>query len=258
MQINKEQLYELIKDIKTKKEYEEDIKKIQTEYDQLFDENTASLLIIDELGRNKQNICKISDLKTGEECTVYGQITKINQQRTFNRKNGSNGRVVNLELTDNTGRCLLVLWDKDVELVKNKTIQKGTNVKIINGYVKEGYKNIELNVGRWSIIETEPENAPENIINETIKEDENIIRGKLIEIEPTHAFFKDNGEFGFVTKIKIMENTIVKKISVWDEKVKEIQKYRIGTQIEITNLDTREKNGTKELHLNGRSNIKKL
>jgi hypothetical protein len=143
-------------------------------------------------------------------------------------------------------------------IVKNKTIQKGTNVKIINGYVKEGYKNIELNVGRWSIIETEPENAPENIINETIKEEENIIRGKLIEIEPTHAFFKDNGEFGFVTKIKIMENTVVKKISVWDEKVKEIQKYRIGTQIEITNLDTREKNGTKELHLNGRSNIKKL
>ena len=89
-------------------------------------------------------------------------------------------------------------------------------------------------------------------------EDENIVRGKLIEIEPTHAFFKDNGEFGFVTKIKIMENTVVKKISVWDEKVKEIQKYRIGTQIEITNLDTREKNGKKELHLNGRSNIKKL
>lgn len=258
MQINKEQLYNLIKDLKTKKEYEEEIKKIQTEYDHLFDENTASLLIVDELGRNKQNICKISDLKTGEECTVYGQVTKINQQRTFNRKNGSNGRVINLELTDNTGKCLLVLWDKDVELVKNKTIQKGTNVKIINGYVKNGFKDIELNAGRWSIIETEPENAPENIIKEPIKEDRNIIRGKLIEIEPTHAFFKDNGEFGFVTKIKIMENTVVKKISVWDEKVKEIQKYKIGAQIEITNLDIREKNGVKELHLNGRSNIKKL
>ena len=38
------------------------------------------------------------------------------------------------------------------------------------------------------------------------------IIGKLIKIEPTKAFFKDNGEFGFVTNIDIKTDTIEKKI----------------------------------------------
>jgi len=79
----------------------------------------------------------------------------------------------------------------------------------------------------------------------------------LISMEATNAFFRDNGEFGFVTKIKIKEKDDVKQLTVWDEKVKEIQRFKQGDSIEITNVDKRQKNGNAELHVNGNSTIKK-
>ena len=256
MHKTEEQLYETIKDLKTKNEFKEEIKKRQKEYDNLLDEDSIALMIVDELGRNKQNISKINELEPGMECTVFGKITNINQIRNFNRKNGSTGRVINLELTDENGTCGLVLWDKDVELVKNKTMQKGTNVKIINGYIKDGFNGIEINVGRWGLIGIEPEDIPGS--KKGKPSERNIIQGKLIEIEPTRAFFKDDGEFGFVTNIKLGAEDNIKQIAIWNEKVKEIQKLKQGDSIEIENIDIRQKNGKEELHVNSKGVIKKL
>jgi len=256
MHISKQELYQQIQDIKTKEQFQKEIDKLKKEYDGLFDDETSALLIVDELGRNKENTSKVNDLKPGIDSTIFGRVTKINQLRSFNRKNGSAGRVINLELTDETGSCGLALWDKDVELVKNKAIKKGTDIKIINGYVKDGFNGIEINVGRWSIIEIQPDTKPDlKIENQSLTKG---IIGKLIEIEPTRAFFKDNGDFGFVTNIKLETKEDIKQITVWDKKVKEIQKIKKGTVLEINDIDTREKNGEKELHINSKGIIKKI
>ena len=221
MHKNKIQLYEDVKDIKTKKEFEKEIKDIQKECDDLFDEETVALFLVDKLGRNRQNISKISDLKPGLECTVFGRITNIGESRNFERKNGSSGRVINLGLTDDKGTCNLVLWDKDVELVTNNMIKEGTNIKVVNGYIKNGFTGLELNIGRWSMLKIEPGDMPESI--DRAPNTKNNVKGKLVKIESTRAFFKDNVEFGFVTTIKIKEKNEEKQIIVWDAKVKEIQ-----------------------------------
>jgi len=256
MQKNKNQLYEEIKDLKTKKEFLAEINKIKKDYDDLLDEDTAALLIVDELGRNKQNICKINEIKPEMECSVFGKITNINPSKNFNRKNGSTGKVINLELSDETGSCGLALWDKDVELITKKTIQIGTKVKIINGYIKNGFNGLEINVGRWGLIEIEPE---EKIIPKIEKSENNsIIIGILVEVEPTKAFFRDNGEFGFITKIKVQTKEELKEIIIWDQKVKEIQKIKKGEYLKIEHFDIRNNNGKKELHLNSKGIILKL
>ena len=61
MHKNKDQLYEDINDLITKNKFEKEIKNRKKEYDDLIDENTLALLIVDELGRNKQNVSKIAD-----------------------------------------------------------------------------------------------------------------------------------------------------------------------------------------------------
>ena len=256
MHKSKDQLYQQIKDIKSKEEFKKEIQQLQNEYDQLLDDSTAALIIVDELGRNKQSISKINKLEPGMECTVFGRITNYDQSRNFNRKNGSTGQVINLELADDTGTCRLALWNRDVELVKNKTIQIGTNVKIINGYIKNGFNGIEINVGRWGLIEIEPEDMID--LNKEKWIENKVIRGKIIEIEPTRAFFKDNGEFGFVTDVKLETKEGIKQITVWDEKVKDIQKLKKGNSIEIKDIDIRQKNGKKELHINSKGVIKKI
>lgn len=256
MDKNKDQLYDKIKDLKTKKEFDQEISSIQKENDYLFDEETAALLIVDELGRNKENICKIADLEHGTECTVFGKISYIDKSRKFNRKNGTQGRVINLELSDGTDSCRLALWDKDVDLVEKRIIKKGTNVKIINGYVKEGFSGLEINVGRWGLIDINPENIP-RIVEEYIPPlDE--ITGKIIKKEPTKAFFKDDGEFGFVTCVKLETKDGVKQITLWDKKVKEIQNFKQGDQINIKNINIKEINGKKEIHSMSKTTIKRV
>ena len=204
-------------------------------------------------GRNKKNQCSIEDLHPGIECTVSGTITDINEMRKFDRKNGSIGRVVNLELTDSTGSCGLVLWDKDVELINNKSIKIGTKLKLVNAYTKEGYSGLEVNIGRWSILEIEPDDFPDFSHKQSINQ--NKIKGTIVEIEPTRSFFKDDGEFGFVTNIKIKDKDNVKQLTLWNEKVKEIQGLKQGDQIEINNIDIKQKNGKKEIHVNGKGII---
>ena len=255
MHRTKNQLYEVIKDLKTKNDFEKEIKETRKNYDDLLDEDTTALLIVDELGRNKQNICNISDLKPDTECTVFGKITNISESRNFKRKNGSNGMVANLDLTDDTGTCRLVLWNRDVELLKNKTLRKDTNVKIVNGYVKDGFNCLEVNVGRWGLIEVEPEQMPD--LNNKKTDDGKNIMGTLADIEPTRTFFKDSGEIGFVTTIKIKDKSSTRTLTVWDEKVKEIRCFKKGDLLEITGIDIRNKNGKNEEHVNGRSTIKR-
>ena len=261
MQQSKDQLYELIKDLKTKEEFEKEIQERYQQYEQLFNEDTVALFIIDELGKNKQVISKIADLKPDSDHAVVGTVTNIYELRTFTRKNGTSGRVVNLDISDDTGTCRLVLWDKDVDQIKNKDIKKGTKIKIINGYTKNGYSGLEINLGRWGLLETETNDTSE--IKETepdeIKGTEpDEIKGTLIEKEATRAFFKDTGEFGFVTKIKIKDDKGEKHITIWDEKVKEIQKYKIGDQILLKNVTVKQNNGRTELHANGHCTIKQF
>jgi replication factor A1 len=256
MDLTKKQLYERVKDLLSEKEFDTKIEQLIDEYDELFDEETAALIIVDELGRNTQNICKIGELDSRMETTISGRITRINNSRDFKRKNGTVGRVINLDISDDTGTCGLALWDKDVELVENKQIQVGTYLKIINGYVKDGFNGIEINVGRWGFIKINPDEKPK-IDTSKLKNDK-IIKGKLVVKEPSRAFFKDDGEFGFVTTIYLDTKDGRKKITVWDKQVKEIQKIKNGTQIELSDVDIKSKNDKTELHLNGRGTIKKL
>jgi replication factor A1 len=255
MHIAKDDLYELIKDLKTKKQFQDKINKIKQEYDDLLDEDAIALLIIDKLGRNKQSYCKITDMTVGLECSVIGKILDIRSPKKFNRKNGTIGRVINLEISDETGKCLLVLWDKDVDFVTNKLIKIGSNIKIINGYVKDGFNGKELNLGRWGFLEVLSEDAIE--LNKDKNQIDTII-GKITEIEPTRAFFRDDGEYGFVTNIKLDIGFEKKLITVWGEKVKEIQKLKKGEKIEIKNFSYKIFNDREEIHLNSKGEINKI
>lgn len=255
MHKTKDELYELIKDLKNKSEFEEEIKKRSQECDGLFDKDTIALFIVDELGRNSQVISKISDLKPDSEYTVVGKITNIYDSRSFKRKNGKSGQVINLDITDDTGTCRLVLWNKDVEQVKNKDIVWGTKVKIINGYTKNGYFGIEINLGRWGLLEVEPDD--QLILNKLPQKNSEYIKGILTFREPSRAFFRDNGEFGFVTKIKIKTEDKEKQVTVWDTKVKEIQKFKIGEKLIIKNVTIKLINGLEEINVNGNSIIQR-
>lgn len=245
MHKTKTELHELIADIKPKKEFEKEITKHYSLYDELVDKDTIAYLLVDKLGRNNQSITKITDLAPNGDYTVVGTVHSIADSKTFQRKNGSPGKVLNLEITDETGTCRLVLWNGDIDLIKNKEIRPGTKLKIINGYTKSGYTGgMEIHLGRWGALEVQPTDDP------TQSQDlSDIITGILVLTEPTKAFFKDNGEFGFVTTITMKEQNVKKELILWGHNVKDIQTCRIGERITLKNVTKKWGNGKTEYHV---------
>lgn len=255
MHKTKAELIELISDIKTKKEIEKDIQTRYKNYQELVDKDTIAFLLVDELGRNKQSITKIVDLTPNGDYTVVGKVVSISDSKTFKRKNGSAGKVINIEITDETATCRLVLWNGDTEYIKNKEIQQGTCLKVINGYTKPGYTGgVEINLGRWGLLEVEPVDASTQKQQQNKGQD---ITGVLIKKEATKAFFKDDGEIGFITTITVKEQNIEKHIILKDHHVKQIQAYKIRDGIILKNVLKKWENGKTEFHLNTQGSIEK-
>lgn len=253
MPLSIEHLFSLIQDIKSKDWFEGEIEQRYQQYAELFDRETIALLIVDELGRNTQAMTTIDQLQKKDECTVRGTVQKIHELRTFSKKNGYQGKVVNIDISDASGTCRLVLWNKDVDLIKQHHLAEGTTIKIINGYIKQGYTGeLEIHLGRWGALEVIAD--PTESIPSTTSQDTSV-EGTLINKEPTKAFFKDNGEFGFVTTIVIQTKTEKKKVVLWDKHVKNIQHFNIGEKITLNGLIQKQNNGADEWHVNGESSI---
>ena len=246
--------YEKIKDLIDKDDYIKKINQIKNESDDLFDENICSLLLIDELNRSDYNNNKINNLEPGMESTLIVKIENIGIIREFQKKNGYKGRVINIDVFDETGNCKLVLWDNDVDLIIKNKITINSFIKIINGYVKNGIDGIEINIGRWSLIEL----LSDDFLSKNNLKNDKFLIGKILEISPTKPFFKNNGEYGFFSSIKIQEKNKIKKLFIWNEKVKEIQKYKPGDIIKFKGVETKNNNGINEKHVSINSIIEKI
>ena len=252
----KKELYELVSDLKTKKEFDQEVKTRVKRFDGLIDADTAAFLLVDELGRNTHSITNISELEPEKDASVIGRVISISDSKTFKRKNGTAGKVLNLEIADDTSTCRLVLWNDDIDLVKNKKIQNGTTVKVINGYTKAGYTGgLEINLGRWGLLEVEP------ALDKCAKEPEAAylgeIAGILVRKEATRAFFKDDGEFGFVTTVTINQDGLETPVTLWDRCVKDVQRFKPGDRIVLRHVTTKQNNGKTEYHVNGDGIIQK-
>lgn len=234
-----EDIYSKVKDMLSRDTFMKLIEKEKETYGYLIDDVTAALLVVDKFGRNFFTTKKIEEIEVSTEVTLYVKIDKIGEVKETKK-----GKVVDIVISDDTGSCILVLWDANTELVNHKKLYEGCVVKIINGYVKEGYYGLEINVGKWGAIEIESKvmNIKVNKwrkLNEVKKGIANI-EGKILQINPTKIFFTENGE-RFLTKIIMEDESGEREIMVWDEMVKEIQGL-LGRKIKILNVYV--KNGT--------------
>ena len=249
--------FKSIEDLTTWDQFKKEISKKKEKYDGLFDDITIANIIIDKMGRNKEGFVKINDLHPGIECSISGTITSLSEPKTFTRKNNTQGRLVSVILTDETGSVPVILWNENVRLIETQKIQVHSMVTIINGYTKKGYHGVEMNVGNWSQIEiSEQKNNTLKTSDQLIKA--NCLKGKIQTIQPTTVFFRDDGTEGFISKITLKTQKKTEKIILWDEQVKNLQQFSIGDEICITNADFKMKNGENEIHVNGRATIKRL
>ena len=127
--------------------------------DFLTDE-TAARIVASELGVESVQEplrleIQIQDLVSGlNDVTVAGQVVAVYPQKTFTRRDWTEGKLASLLVSDKSGTLRVVLWDNKVELVESGKIQREQTIRISHGYVREGWGgNLELHVGQRGSID---------------------------------------------------------------------------------------------------------
>lgn len=147
--VSVEELYLLVQDILTKERFMDEIKRRRKEYGGLLDDEAIAYLIVDEYGRNLGNKMKIVELYNGVNATLEVKVEKI---LGIEVKKDGKYRIMRVEVSDDTGKCILVLWNDEIEEI-GKNLKPGMKIKIVNGYARDNIYGLQISLGKWGIIQ---------------------------------------------------------------------------------------------------------
>jgi len=164
---------------------------------------------------------RIEDLTIGaSDVDLLGVILDTDTVRTFDRDDGSEGKVSNLTVGDETGRVRVTMWDERADRVEE--LEAGETVEVVDGYVRERDGELELHVGSRGAVETvdaDVEYVPETTdIEELELEDVVDIAGGVIETSEKRTFDRDDGSQGQVRNVRIKDDTGEIRVALWGDK----------------------------------------
>jgi len=215
----------------------------------------------------------ISDITLNmKNIVLVGRIKDIFNLNSFKKSNGEVGYVGAFKLHDNTGDIRIVLWDDQVNVLKDERFEKNEIVKILNGNAKQGrYGGIEIHIGRFSKIVLAPEDVDYKkypkikeefkLINEI---NENLgsisIEGKVMNRSPVREFTRKDGQNGKVCSLTVRDSSGKTRISFWNDDIDKTEKIDIGDFISLSSLNPRKSNfieGQIDLHATSWTQITK-
>ncbi|WP_324756094.1 single-stranded DNA binding protein [Haloarcula montana] len=187
----------------------------------------------------------IDSLTLGQgDVTLRGLVLDTDSIRTFDRDDGSEGRVANLTLGDETGRVRVTLWDDRAD--RAEELSAGTAVEVVDGYVREREGSLELHVGDGGAVdeidesvafEPEADDIVDVQIGETVD-----IAGVVRSADPKRTFDRDDGGEGQVRNIRVQDGTGDIRIALWGEKADK----EIGPGDEVLAADVEIQDGWKD------------
>ena len=201
-----------------------------------------------------EDILKIGDAHEMRNVTLVGLVNKVYDTITFERDDGTTGKVKSMELQDDTGVIRLTLWNEDTEI----ETKKGDILKIIGGNIEfDDYSGTNYRVNtNWNTklinnppIDQKMKDTLEEVgkyikplkINElnSIEDDgeEVDIVGRVVNLYEPNEFQRDDGTSGMVRTAEIADDTGMVRVSLWDNKAEHPMKE--GDAIKIENARTR-------------------
>lgn len=199
---------------------------------------------------------KIMDIKDGMgDLNLTGNVLEISEVRTFQKKDGSSGRVGNLLMGDATGTLRVTLWDEKTEFLNQ--LEYGDTVEIVNAYARENAftQKVELQIGNRSIIrksEKKVEYQEKFTPIADIKADvDNInISGRVLDVAEIRTFEKKDGSTGRVGNILLGDPTGKIRLTLWDEKTDFLDEIDFDETIEVLHAYSRENAFNQQIELN--------
>jgi len=164
---------------------------------------------------------RVEDLSLGlSDVDLAGLVLDTESVRTFDRDDGSEGKVANLVLGDPTGKIRVTMWDERAD--RAEEIDPGTSVEVVDGYVRERDGSLELHVGDRGAVEEideEIEYEPERTPIETLEIGQTVdLAGVVRSADPKRTFDRDDGSEGQVRNIRVQDDSGDIRVALWGEK----------------------------------------
>ncbi|HYB59046.1 MAG TPA: OB-fold nucleic acid binding domain-containing protein [Candidatus Acidoferrales bacterium] len=164
---------------------------------------------------------KIADLIAGlNSVEVAGVILEVGSVRTFSKRDGSMGKVANVVIGDETGKVRVTLWDNMAE--KTVDLILGEVLCISNGYTRERYGRLEVNVGDRGSLRTEVRGVEfvERVTPIANVQEKALcsVEGVIENVGPLREFTRSNGSVGQVRNIVLKDDTGEMRVALWGDK----------------------------------------
>ena len=154
------------------------------------------------------------------DVNVTGIVLETESIRTFERDDGSEGKVANLLLGDETGTVRVTMWDDRAD--RANELEPGTAVEVVEGYVREREGDLELHVGDHGAIDEIDESVeftPEADAIGAVEMDLVVdLAGVVRSADPKRTFDRDDGSEGQVRNIRVQDDTGDIRVALWGEK----------------------------------------
>lgn len=227
----------------------------------LADEETAAMLIAHEVGESE--VGGIADIEPGmEEAKFVAKVLSIGEVRTFDRDGeDEDGRVVNVEVADETGSVRAAFWDEHAEAAIEE-LEEGQVLRV-KGRPKEGFSGVEI-----SVDQVEPD--PDTEIDEVQVSDTHTVEslslglsnvnlvGLVLDTGTVRTFDRDDGSEGKVSNLVLGDSTGRVRVTLWDEQAELATEFDPGVTAEVVDGYVKERDGSLELHVGNRGAVEEV
>ena len=226
----------------------------------LADEETAAMLVAHELGENEVN--GVADVEPGmDEVKFVAKVISIGELRTFEREDeDEDGRVVNVEVADETGAVRAAFWDEHADAAVEE-LEEGQVLRI-KGRPKDGFSGVEV-----SVFEAEPDDDVE--IDVSVGDTHRIedltlglsnvnLVGRVLETDSVRTFERDDGSEGKVSNLTLGDPTGRIRVTLWDERADRATEIDPDRSVEVVDGYVRERDGALELHVGSRGAVEEI
>jgi len=152
----------------------------------LISREGALQVIAAELGISfDEEKLKIGELLPGmRKVNFSGKIVTLYPIRTFRAKDGSEGKVANMFVADDTSNIKVVLWDTNhIGMLESEEIKEGSSIEVVGG----GMRDNEVHMGSFSELK-KSEEVFENVKTEKPVREKEIIEFNLGDSIKSRAF----------------------------------------------------------------------
>jgi len=252
---------EVYEDLDTDVDFEEFEAAVEDKVEQmggLADEETAAMLIAHEL--RDQEVEGIADVDPGmDDAKFLAKVMRVGDVRTFERddEDAAEGRVVNVDVADETGRITITMWDGMAEDAVDR-LEPGDTLRVA-GRPKDGYNGLEVDVDK---AEPAPDAEVDVEATETHRvEDLSLglsdvnLTGRVLSTDTVRTFDRDDGSEGRVSNLVLGDPTGRTRVTLWDGKADLATEFGEGETVEIVDGYVRERDGSLELHVGDRGTV---